>query len=150
MVDCYSSFLSETKNSAFYATLSENVVFETNYQTIVFDNDKINEGGHYNTTTGVYTAPVPGIYQFFLYSRSTPKANFHLRVDGSNYMNPVENYLDEVEGGEQEADGASVIVRLQAGQTVYVDTGGEPSTVVGNPEGRSTWFEGYLLFPDAE
>ena len=60
-------FSSETKNSAFYATLSEDVVFETGGQTIVFDNDKINEGGHYNVTTGLYTAPMAGIYQYFVY-----------------------------------------------------------------------------------
>ena len=143
-------FLPESKNSAFYATLSVDVVFETNRQTIVFDNDKINQGGHYNVTTGVYTAPVSGIYQFFAYIRSTPKANLNLRVDGSIYMNTIENYTDEAEGGEQEADGASVIVRLQAGQTVYVTTGSEPYTVDGDTDGILTFFGGYLLFPDAE
>ena len=143
-------FLSETKNSAFYATLSVDVVFETGAQTILFDNDKINEGGHYNVTTGIYTAPIPGIYQFFLYSRSTPKANFHLRVDGSVYMNTIENYLDEAEDADGEADGASVIVRLQAGQKVYVTTGNLPYTVVGNTDGIYTLFGGYLLFPDTE
>ena len=140
-------FSSETKNSAFYATLSVDVVFETTHQTIVFDNDKINEGGHYNTTTGTYTTPVAGIYQFFAYIQSTPKANLHLRVDGSNYINPFESYDGEA---ANEAEGASMIVRLQAGQTVYVTTGDEPYTVHGNTDGRYTWFGGYLLFPDAE
>ena len=145
-----SIFFSETKNSAFYATLSANVVFETDSQTIVFDNDKINEGGHYNVTTGVYTTPVSGIYQFFAYIRSRPKANFHIRVDGSIYVNTIENYDGEAEGGDGEADGASVIVQLQAGQTVYVTTGDEPHTVDGDTNGVFTWFGGYLLFPDAE
>ena len=122
-------------------------MFETTAQTIIFDNDKINEGGHYNVTSGVYTAPVTGIYQFFPYIRSNPKANLHLRVDGSSYLNTVEHYDGEA---GVEAEGASVIVRLQAGQTVYVTTGDEPYTVHGNTDGRSTWFGGYLLFPDAE
>ena len=143
-------FPSETKNSAFYAALTVDVVFEAQQQIIVFDNDKINEGGHYNTTTGVYTAPVTGIYQFFVYIRSTPKANFHLRVDGSLYINTIENYDGEAEGGEQEAEGASVIVRLQAGQIVHVTTGSEPYTVDGHTDGRFTFFGGYLLFPETE
>ena len=122
-------------------------MFETGGQTIVFDNDKINEGGHYNTTTGIYTAPVPGIYQFFAYIRSTPKANLHLRIDGSPYIKPKENYNDDPKA---EAEGATVIVKLQAGQTVYITTGGEPYTVVGNTDGSATWFGGYLLFLDEE
>ena len=116
----------------------------------MFDNDTINEGGHYNVTTGRYTAPAPGIYQFFAYIRSTPKASFHIDVDGSTYINPIEYYADEAEGENGEAEGASVIVRLHAGQTVYVVTGSEPYTVVGDTDGIYTWFGGYLLFPDSE
>ena len=126
------------------------IVFEAGTQTIVFDNDKINEGGHYNTTTGVYTAPIAGIYQFFAHIRSTPKANLHLRIDGSRYINTIENYSAEAEGGELEAEGASAIVRLQAGQTVYVTTGNQPYTVDGDTDGIFTWFGGHLLFPDTE
>ena len=125
-------------------------MFEAAYQTIVFDNDKINEGGHYNTTTGVYTAPVAGIYEFIACIRSTPKANFHLCIDGSIYMHAFENYADEVELGDDETEGASVVVRLQAGQMVYITTGNEPYTVMGDTERHFTWFGGYLLFPDAE
>ena len=116
----------------------------------MFDNDKINEGGHYNTTTGIYTAPAAGIYQFFAYVRSRPQANFHLSVDGSTYINTIENYADEAEGGDREAEGATVILRLQAGQTVYVTTGNQPYTVVGHTNGIYTSFGGYLLFPDEE
>ena len=140
-------FLLETMNSAFYVTLSTDLVFETSGQTIVFDNDKINNGGHYNVTTGVYTAPVAGIYQFFPYIRSTPKANFYLHVDGSSYVNPSEHYDGEA---ANEGEGASMIVRLQAGQTVYITTGNEPYTVRGDTAGTYTLFGGYLLFRDVE
>ena len=139
-------FFSETKNSAFYATLSDDLVFEIDHRTILFDNDKINEGGHYNLTTGIYTAPVAGIYQFFAYIWSTPNANLHLRIDGSTYIVVKENYNDD--DPKAEAEGASVIVRLQAGQTVCITTGGGPYTVVGNTDGSATGFGGYLLFPE--
>ena len=123
------------------------MAFEATSQTIVFDNDNINEGGHYNVTTGIFTAPVTGIYQFFAYINSSPKASWGLSRGGSTYINPRENYNDEP---EPEAEGASVIMRLQAGQTVYVLTGSEPYTVMGDSNGVLTWFGGYLLFPDEE
>ena len=68
-------------------------------------------------------------------------------MDGSSYINTDENYDSEV---GVEAEGASVIVRLQAGQTVYVTTGTEPYTLQGNTGGNVSWFGGYLLFPEAE
>ena len=120
-------------------------MFETSDQTILFDNAKINEGEHYNVTTGIYTAPVTGIYQFFAYVRSSPKASWTLILGSLTYINPKETYNDEP---EPEAEGASVIVRLQAGQTVHVNTGNQPYTVTGDSIGRYTWFGGYLLFAD--
>ena len=89
-----------------------------------------------------------GIYQFFPYIRSTPKANFRLSVDGSVYINPKQNY--DSESTEGEAEGALAIVRLQAGQTVCVSTGDLNYTVIGSTGGTSTWFGGYLIFPDTE
>ena len=32
--------------------------------TIIFTNDAINPGGHYNASTGEYTVPCDGIYEF--------------------------------------------------------------------------------------
>ena len=87
--------ISETKESAFFATLSTNIIFETAYQTVPFDNVKINEGEHYNSTTGIYTAPVAGMYQFYWYIRASPKANSWLGINGGPYVNPFE---DSTEG----------------------------------------------------
>lgn len=36
----------------------------TNY-TIIFDDDTINIGSHYNPITGIFTAPVTGLYTFY-------------------------------------------------------------------------------------
>ena len=53
--------------------------------------------------------------------------------------------MEEVEG-----EGASVIVRLEAGQTVYVTTGNQPYNIQGNAQGTTSWFGGYLLFAEVE
>ena len=76
-----------------------------------------------------------------------PEANLHLRVDGSIYIQSNEHYDGEA---GVEAEGASVIVQLQAGQTVHITTGNQPYTVQGNIDGSVSWFGGYLLFPNAE
>ena len=134
--------LSETEDSAFFATLSGNLIFETGYQIILFDELKINNGEYYNATTGIYTAPAPGIYQIFWYIRATPKANSLLYIDDVLYANPTEDINEGIQG-----DGSTVMVTLQAGQTVDVRTGSEPCTVNGNS--NRSWFGGQLLFPEA-
>ena len=131
----------ETKNSAFFATLNSEIIFETPHETIPFNNVKINNGEHYNFTTGIYTAPVTGIYQFFWYIRASPKANSWLSINGDSYVNPWEDYTEGVQG-----DGTTVMVTLQAGQTVDVRTENEPCTVYGNSD--DSWFGGQLLLPE--
>ena len=101
--------------------MSANVVFDDSVQIIIFDNNKINKGGHNNVTTGVYTTPVAGMYQFFSNIRSTPKSNFHIRVDGTVYTNTIENY--ETVEPEYESERATVTVKLQADQRVQISTG---------------------------
>ena len=110
------------------------------HQTIPFDNVKINEGEHYNSTTGIYTVPAAGMHQFFWFIGSFPKANSRLDIDELPYINPVENINEEVHG-----EGATVTVTLQAGQRVEVRTGNVPYTVYGNTD--ECWFGGHLLFP---
>ena len=137
---------SESRNSAFFATLSTTVVFEDAHQLILFNTDKINEGGHYNATSGIYTAPVTGIYQFFAYIRAEPYANFNFYIDSTlTYANPIENSVSQTQ-----AEGTSVLVRLQAGQTVHIGSANGPQTIVGSESGTRTYFGGHLLYPDLD
>ena len=128
-------------DSAFFVTLSIDVVFEATYQIVVFDELKFNNGEHYNSTTGIYTAPVDGTYEFFWYITASPKANSWLYLDGTGYVNPFE---DTSEG--RQGDGSTVTVILEAGQMLDVRTASEPCTVYGNS--NYSWFGGQLLFPE--
>ena len=44
----------------------------------------MNPGGHYDNTTGIYTVPIDGIYEFNLNVRSNPDSDFgsYLVADG--------------------------------------------------------------------
>ena len=43
---------------------------------IVFDETRLNPGGHYDNTTGIYTVPTDGIYEFNINVRSQPDSDF--------------------------------------------------------------------------
>ena len=50
---------------AFRAELSSaTAIADNTYTTIVFDTERFDTGGNYNNTTGVFTAPEAGVYQF--------------------------------------------------------------------------------------
>ena len=50
---------------------------------VVFDNVMLNTGGHYDPTTGVYTVPVDGDYEFILhfYTYNDFSGHAYLEVD---------------------------------------------------------------------
>ena len=94
----------------FLAALSSSSTVSEN--PVIFDTDEINPGGHYNPSTGYYTVPYDGIYQFHVQMQSLtdPNAVFiHIHVDGS----PSGSHVDT-----QYHDGyrfATVLLELQAG-----------------------------------
>lgn len=49
---------------AFFATLSPNFTLKGIDDVIMFDRVKLNRGGAYNSSTGVFTATKPGIFHF--------------------------------------------------------------------------------------
>ena len=52
-----------TVDTLFLATISEETISISNFETIIFNVAPINRGGNYNTGTGGYTAPYNGYYQ---------------------------------------------------------------------------------------
>ena len=48
--------------TSFLATFSSTTLIPTD--PIVFDVTRLNPGGYYDNTTGIYTVPLDGIYQF--------------------------------------------------------------------------------------
>ena len=50
----------------------------------MFNVAHLNPGGHYDVTTGIYTAPLDGVYEFMLRIRSINDAGFGVWLEIDN------------------------------------------------------------------
>ena len=65
---------------SFFATRSAGL-FNTNNSTIIFNSVQHNDGDHYNSATGIFTAPISGKYQFsFCGMAAGAAADFQVRL----------------------------------------------------------------------
>lgn len=115
-----------------------------NNAIILFDNVRFNTGNCYNTSTGRFTAPITGKYQFNVINNmgTANQADTLLRVNGTNIIG-VEH--DPATGGTAYWLGLSipVLLQLNAGDYVEVYVNGTPTTgVEGFPWNA---FSGYLV-----
>ncbi|KAK7506694.1 hypothetical protein BaRGS_00002169 [Batillaria attramentaria] len=68
---------------AFNARLTGPTDF-TGESTIIFDAVDLNQGGGYDKLTGIFTAPVNGLYVFSLKIAHTPPGSIHVYVSEGN------------------------------------------------------------------
>ena len=98
----------------FYAKGIDTAKTEKN-RPIVFSRVKVNEGGCYDNTTGVFTTTVPGTYVFTATVKSG-KENSHvfawIKVDNTDYTTLRGSYTSSGSG--------SVSIQLGLGQKVWV------------------------------
>ena len=128
-----------TNQPMFSAYLSSNVNAVTGDGTnyaIICDTALYNVGSHYNTGTGVFTAPVAGIYQH----------SGLVFLDGGTVINSVDFYINAtahsyrysvlIPGKTSGSSFSSVPIKMAAGDTSYisvvgVDTGGKVDNLQG-------------------
>tara|TARA_R100001510_G_scaffold56051_1_gene60913 strand:- start:47 stop:529 length:483 start_codon:yes stop_codon:yes gene_type:complete len=112
-------------------------------QTIVWNNEEVNVGSHYNTSNGRFTAPITGVYFFSWFATSTgndTSFGTRLAVDGSasSHIWTFSNAAD----AQYEVGSGSAIVSLNASQ--YVTIRVENGTMFGSANYHNN-FCGYLL-----
>ncbi|WAR31332.1 CAPR2-like protein [Mya arenaria] len=121
-LDAMSKNISESMHpspAAFFATLSSGFTTSSSAQSLVFNNVVTDVGGGYNPGTGVFTAPVDGLYVFSasVMVQMTTSATFaHIRIK-KNDSHVAYLYVNDSDGNYETGMG-TVTLSLQVGDTV--------------------------------
>ena len=114
-----------------------------------------NQGGHYSTSTGKFTAPVAGIYQFYcsmIWQDASSGDTFHdawrfiKNTTALHYDSRRAEYIvNETGNSGYYTTHQSAVIKLAANDTFGVDVGSNSAaqTVHGNT--NFTYFQGYLI-----
>ena len=105
---------------------------------VVFDDVKANEGGCFDVTTGKFTVKVPGSYVFI----ATAWGGTHKRAVSANITIDDDSYT-KLHGSYTSTGSCSVVVKLAAGQSVWMEANSPP----GNYWPSETSFSGTLIKP---
>ncbi len=115
--------------------------FKTVDAVIPFDLARLNEGGAFNLTTGIFTVPVPGIYHFdFSALKEEPAAylSILLQVNGANIGTAYTG-----QAGNVNIVSLSASLRLEAGDKVNLFNVGSGAHY--DSPNHHTHFSGWLV-----
>ena len=114
-------------------------------KTIVYDSVVTNVGGSYNSQTGIFTAPVSGVYVFNFAEMIDPGHNEYLELmkDGIHVM---WNYGHAVGASHLASSSRTATVEVNKGGQVWVRTQNNQNHGSGNIHGNSfTTFSGWVV-----
>ncbi|XP_051521676.1 complement C1q-like protein 2 [Myxocyprinus asiaticus] len=111
------------------------------HTTLVYKNVFINIGGAYNNATGIFTAPVKGVYYFSIF--------YHCAVQHATTLSMYRNGQlaatthNDAGEGVQENGGIGLTLLLERGEHVYIVLGA--NTWIWDGVNINTVFTGFLL-----
>merc|ERR1712212_165740 len=125
---------------AFSAGLSHHEYLTAN-QKVKYDTIYTNVGGAYDSSTGIFTCPTPGLYVFQFHALSHSNSNMWLELHHNyNYVSSIWGHVDN----DYSAGGNSVILRLAKNDQVYILTA-DKTDLYGQPAEVYGTFSGYLI-----
>ena len=131
----------------FSAYTTNTIAYNAAAQFIVFNQTRVNQGNHFNTSTGEFTAPVDGAYFVgFKWESNSGSATTYteasLYIDSTEEMYAI-SYL--VSGGIEYTGNLQTIVSLNANQIlrIYYRTNTGGGGILGGKSYNS--FHGYLI-----
>ncbi|CAI9591668.1 unnamed protein product [Staurois parvus] len=114
---------------------------------IKFDKVLMNEGGHYNATSGKYICSIPGIY-FFTYDITL--ANKHLAI-GLVHNGQYKIKTFDANTGNHDIASGSTILPLKARDEVWLQIFySEQNGLFYDPYWTDSLFTGFLIYPEQE
>ena len=135
-----------TQKIGFYAYIDHNEIMGK-HKVMVFNVAKTNTGQGYSTHSGVFTAPVSGLYAFScsLYPSHLSIGSFHILANDD----VVATMFTDSDSGNWDVSASSttMVLSLNQGDEVYVrsvDTYNNRNTIEGSTLAKSS-FSGWLI-----
>ena len=132
---------------------TSNYASGTSASVLVFNEEKIDVGGNYDTSNGRFTAPVTGLYEFAyasIASNVQTVYRYDLRINGSIPYGGLRQELriDQSNVTQYGTNGEFCLyINMTAGQyaQVYVHADSNVSSVYGDTSYGYTYFRGRLI-----
>ena len=142
------------KNPVFMAYRTSNYASGTSASVLVFNEEKIDVGGNYDTSNGRFTAPVTGLYEFgyaSIASNSSTVYRYDIRINGSIPYGGLRQELriDQSNNSAQYGTNGEFCcyLNMTVGQyaQVYVHADSAVNNVYGDTSYGYTYFRGRLI-----
>jgi hypothetical protein len=115
----------------------------------VFDSVRVNRGNHFNTTTGRFTAPTAGVYEFYMFfitGNASDVYRFNFYKNGSNLGKQLRLDTSDTTNTDYEIGSMKIYEELAKDDYVSIygySTGGSNAFV--DPSGVYSFFAGRLI-----